>query len=313
MDKENITSSLLCYKQMPVWTKATLPKLFQQQHNTKAGTWAQLHIFKGSLKFALLTEQGDILSSHDFSVQQQPTRIEPQAWHKIVSASDDLECQLSFYCQPEQYFAKKYQLSPTHSEVIAALPYVQASDNHPLTALDVGCGSGRNALYLAQQGFTVDACDVNVQAIDKLKEIIAAEHIQTINATVCDLNQPAQAAAQFTACYDFVYSTVVMMFLQPATIATLIAQMQQATRLHGHNLIVCAMDTADYPVQPDFPFSFKPDELSQYYAGWKIIKYNENVGELHRVDAQGQRIKQRFATLLAQKISDSHPTDPIAG
>jgi Tellurite resistance protein TehB. len=36
--------------------------------------------------------------------------------------------------------------------------------------------------------------------------------------------------------------------------------------------------------------------------GWNIVKYNENVGELHRVDAEGQRIQQHFATLLAQKI-----------
>lgn len=317
MDQENITSSLLCYKQMPRWTKASLPKLFQQQHNTKAGTWARLQVFKGELEFAFLTEQGDTLSSHHFSVSEQPTWIAPQQWHKIVVASDDLECQLSFYCQPEQYFAKKYQLSPTHSEIIAALPYVQASSHHPLTVLDVGCGSGRNALYLAQQGFRVDAFDINEKAIEKLQHIIQAEAIEGLNVAVCDLNQPSQAAAQFSAspdgvAYDFVYSTVVMMFLQPMTIAPLISQMQQVTRPQGYNLIVCAMDTADYPVQPDFPFSFKPDELRQYYAGWNIITYNENVGELHRVDAQGQRIKQRFATLLAQKASDSNLTDPIA-
>lgn len=312
MDQENITSSLLCYKQMPVWTKASLPAMFKQQHNTKAGTWARLHVFNGELEFAFLTEQGDTLSSHHFSVSEQPIWIAPQQWHQIVSASDDLECQLSFYCQPEQYFAKKYQLSPTHSEIIAALPDVQASAQQPPSALDVGCGSGRNALYLAQQGFRVDAFDINEKSIEKLQHIIQAEDIKGLHATVCDLNQPTQAAAQFSACYDFVYSTVVMMFLQPATIAPLIQHMQQATRLHGHNLIVCAMDTADYPVQPDFPFSFKPNELQQYYADWKIIKYNENVGELHRVDAHGQRIKQRFATLLAQKIRASTPTTPIA-
>ena len=53
---------------------------------------------------------------------------------------------------------------------------------------------------------------------------------------------------------------------------------------------------------PDFPFSFKENELHAYYQDWNILKYNENVGELHRVDQHGQRIKQRFATLLAQKI-----------
>lgn len=50
-----------------------------------------------------------------------------------------------------------------------------------------------------------------------------------------------------------------------------------------------------------FSFTFKPDELADYYQDWDIIKYNENPGELHRVDAEGNRIKLRFATLLARK------------
>jgi len=35
------------------------------------------------------------------------------------------------------------------------------------------------------------------------------------------------------------------------------------------------------------------------------VKYNEDVGELHRVDAEGKRIKQQFATLLAQKVAEN--------
>ncbi|MDH0825354.1 tellurite resistance methyltransferase TehB, partial [Acinetobacter johnsonii] len=77
---------------------------------------------------------------------------------------------------------------------------------------------------------------------------------------------------------------------------------QQATKVNGYNLIVCAMDTDDIPVQPDFPFAFKAGELSALYDGWKIVKYNENVGELHRVDEKGERIQQHFATLLAQRV-----------
>jgi tellurite methyltransferase len=32
-----------------------------------------------------------------------------------------------------------------------------------------------------------------------------------------------------------------------------------------------------------------------------LLKYNEEVGELHRTDANGNRIKLRFATMLARK------------
>ncbi|MDM1755219.1 SAM-dependent methyltransferase TehB [Acinetobacter towneri] len=283
---------LICYKKFPIWNYDSIPQGFKKQHNTQVGTWAKLTILKGELHFSMLQESGEVQSEHIFSVENQPPFIEPQVWHKIVSASDDIECQLSFYCLPQDYFVKKYKLSPTHSEILEALPQLNVGK-----ALDVGCGTGRNALYLSQNGFQVDAWDVNPVSIQKLNEIIAAEQISSIQTAVRDFNQDTTITGE----YDFINCIVVMMFLAPETIPPLIQHMQQATKPQGFNLIVCAMDTEDYPVQQDFPFSFKPGELSAYYADWDIVKYNENVGELHRTDADGNRIKQRFATLLARK------------
>lgn len=284
---------LICYKQLPLWAHDSIPQAFQRPHNTKAGTWAKLTILKGELNFAMLSESGEILSEHVFSVSHQPPFIEPEVWHRIVSASQDIECQLSFYCEPEDYFSKKYQITPTHSEILAAMTYLHAGN-----ALDVGCGSGRNSLFLSQHGFDVDAWDINRDSIQKLNEIIQSEQISNIHPLIRDLNQNTNINDR----YDFICCTVVMMFLESETIPQLIKQMQNATKLQGFNLIVCAMDTDDYPVQSDFPFAFKPGELSAYYQDWTLVKYNENVGELHRVDENGNRIKQRFATLLAQKI-----------
>ena len=289
---------LICYKELPVWTAGTVPQGFKNQHNTKVGTWAKLKVYKGELKFAFLDEAGAVQSEHIFSAEQQSPFIEPQAWHKIVSTSDDIECQLQFYCTPQDYFYKKYQLSPTHSELLAAVPYLQGG-----RALDVGCGQGRNALYLSQlsqHNFEVDAWDVNASSLQKLQQIIATEGIENIQVQQRDLN----ADPSITGKYDFICCTVVMMFLEDKTVKPLIAQMQQATEVNGFNLIVCAMDTDDIPVQADFPFAFKEGELSALYEGWNLVKYNENVGELHRVDAEGNRIKQHFATLLAQRVSN---------
>ena len=91
------------------------------------------------------------------------------------------------------------------------------------------------------------------------------------------------------------------MFLEAKTIPGLIANMQRCTKPGGYNLIVAAMDTADYPCTVGFPFAFKEGELRRYYEGWERVKYNEDVGELHRTDANGNRIKLRFATMLARK------------
>lgn len=55
---------LICYKRMPVWTKDSLPKMFQEKHNTKEGTWGKITILQGKLKFYVLTEEGDIISEH---------------------------------------------------------------------------------------------------------------------------------------------------------------------------------------------------------------------------------------------------------
>ncbi|MCL6235953.1 SAM-dependent methyltransferase TehB [Acinetobacter sp. ANC 5579] len=284
---------LICYKQFPVWTQQSIPHGFKQQHNTKAGTWAKLTVLQGEVNFAMLDASGNVLSTHVFSPDLPPPFIEPQAWHKIISASDDVQCQLRFYCLLQDYFSKKYQLTSTHSEVLAAMPYLKGG-----RALDVGCGSGRNALYLSQHGFNVEAWDVNENSLQALRQIIQTEQIENISVQQRDLN----ANPAIEGSYDFICCTVVMMFLQADTIPPLIAQMQQATVPGGYNLIVCAMDTPDIPAQPDFPFTFKEGELSALYEGWNIVKYNENVGELHRVDAEGNRIQQHFATLLAQKI-----------
>ncbi|ATO18926.1 tellurite resistance methyltransferase TehB [Acinetobacter sp. LoGeW2-3] len=289
-----MTQDLVCYKEMPIWTQERIPQGFQHPHNTKAGTWAKLTVLKGELTFAFVDESGEVQSTHIFTPDQQPPMIEPQCWHQIVSASADVECQLKFYCTHQDYFHKKYAISPTHSEILAATPYLTSGH-----ALDVGCGQGRNALYLSQMGYEVDAWDVNTQSLEQLQQIIDVENMQQIHVAQRDLN----ADPSISGSYDFICCTVVMMFLEAKTVPELIAQMQQATKINGYNLIVCAMDTDDIPAQLDFPFAFKPGQLSELYQRWKLIKYNEDIGELHRVDDQGKRIKQHFATMLAQKVS----------
>jgi len=191
----------------------------------------------------------------------------------------------------ENYFTEKYGLTRTHSEVIYS-----AGMMNPGKTLDLGCGNGRNSLYLAANGFDVTAWDKNPAGIDNIERIKAAEGIVNLTAEIKDLN-----SLRFEGEYDFILSTVVMMFLEAQTIPGLIANMQRCTKPGGYNLIVAAMDTPDYPCNVGFPFAFKNGELRHYYEGWELVKYNEDVGELHRTDASGNRIKLRFATMLARK------------
>jgi len=191
----------------------------------------------------------------------------------------------------ENYFTEKYGLTRTHSEVLAAAALVP-----PGKTLDLGCGNGRNSLYLAANGYSVTAWDKNPMSIANIERIKGVEGLDNLEIATVDLN-----ALSFEGEYDFILSTVVMMFLEPQTIPGLIANMQRTTVPGGYNLIIAAMDTDDFPCSVGFPFAFKAGELAEYYSGWEVVKYNEDVGELHRTDANGNRIKLRFATLLARK------------
>ena len=281
---------LIAYKRMPLWTKDTMPEAVQRKHNTKVGTWGKITVLKGKLKFVELTEDGEEVASHVFEAGADNPMAQPQAWHRVEALTDDVEWFLEFYCEPKDYFPKKYNGNPVHSEVLEAMESLS-----PGKALDLGCGQGRNALFLAQHGFEVTAVDQNELALEILQSIVVQEDLE-MTVGLYDIN-----SANLKQSYDLIVSTVVLMFLQADRIPAIIRNMQDQTNPGGYNLIVCAMDTEDYPCQVPFSFTFKEGELADYYKDWELVKYNENPGHLHRRDENGNRIALRFATMLAKK------------
>lgn len=283
---------LIAYKTMPVWTAKTLPAMFQEKHNTKVGTWGQLRVLKGKLKFYELTEEGEVIKEHLFTAESDIPLVEPQAWHRVEAVSEDLECQLSFLCRPADYFSKKYNMTATHSEVKAASEMLS-----PCKVLDLGCGQGRNSLYLSLLGYDVTSWDHNPNSLQFLVETAQKEQLN-IKSALYDIN-----SANIQENYDFIVSTVVFMFLNAQAVPNIIENMQQHTNVGGYNLIVAAMDTADVPCPMPFSFTFKEGELRRYYQGWELVKYQEEMGELHKTDANGNRIKMKFVTMLAKKTA----------
>ena len=225
-------NNLISYKKMPLWTADTLPEPFKKMHNTKVGTWAQLHILKGEITFEFLNEDG-------------------------AGTSDDIKCYLEFFCKKEDYFAKKYGYTKTHSEVLAAQPLIPKG-----RVLDLGSGEGRNSLYLASLGYDVTSLDWNVPSLQKLQEIATQEGL-SLEVEPYDIECADIPGGQ----YDLIVSTVVLMFLHEEVIPDVIENMQSHTASGGYNLIVAAMSTEDAPCPVNFPFTFKEGELLEYYAG----------------------------------------------
>lgn len=287
------TSQLMAYKRMPNWTANDIPKLFLERHNTKEGTWGKLTILKGALTFISLDEEGNETSQLLLDAHFDSPFVEPQAWHKIAPASDDLEFYLTFYCTKEDYISKKYGLGRTHSEVIFSAPYLKETSK----VLDLGSGQGRNSLYLSLLGHDVTSVDTNGQSLVTLEDIASEEDLP-YKIDWYDIN-----TANIQVTYDFILSTVVFMFLDRNQVPSIIANMQGHTAIGGYNLIVCAMDTEAYPCPMPFPFTFKEGELKEYYKDWKFIKYNEDLGHLHKTDSNGNPLEMQFVTMLAKKVN----------
>ncbi|MCW8933848.1 MAG: tellurite resistance methyltransferase TehB [Gammaproteobacteria bacterium] len=179
----------------------------------------------------------------------------------------------------------RYGLNPAHSEVVEACKIIE-----PCKTLDMGSSNGRNALYLGQLGFDVIAVDNNPSAIDMLQKIVSEEGLANIKAQVYDINN-----AGLDVDYGFIACTVTLMFVEPARVDVVIADMQAHTLAGGYNLIVCAMSTEEHPCPANFPFTLGAGQLREAYEGWELIKYNEDLGTMHN----GAQLQ--FATMLARK------------
>jgi len=133
-------------------------------------------------------------------------------------------------------------------------------------ALDLACGAGRNALYLAQQGFSVDAVDIAAVALEKLNHYAdvegVAERVETYNS---DLDTFA-----ITKAYDLV---IMMNFLD----RDLIQRVSQALSSGAIFIVETYMqDSANEKKVTNSDFLLQKEELKTLFQdGFKIVAYDE--------------------------------------
>lgn len=292
-------SELRCYKQTEIDSHGKL-KFFLEKHSTKEGSWGRLTLKTGALDFVFLDGQGNELSRTRVDENSPPFTIPPSAWHKIIPLSEAFHAQLEFYCTPLRYFNKKYGLGTVHGDLVYVYQ-TYLSHLKQASILDVGCGSGRNLLYLASLGHLVRGIDHNSNSLNKIQEIVSNEQLSNVHTQLHDLNQPIEPVLEQ---YDWVLSTVALQFLKPQSVPDLLLKLQESTKVNGYHFLVLPLQSDRYPL-PDF-FTYLPpkDALYQFYqdSGWSIIEYKETVGHLHKCDESGRQISGVFALLLAQKL-----------
>ena len=148
------------------------------------------------------------------------------------------------------------------------------------SVLDMGCGEGRNAVFLAEAGLQVDAIDISEAGIAKLMKIAADRNVE-VNAWI-----ESMTAFQFARNYDLIVCHGVLHLLDRDEWQQLIPRIKQSTNPGGVNVI--AVFTDEIPPSEDMaPFTrglFREGELTEWYVDWQIESSESYVMEDEHLD-----------------------------
>ena len=148
-------------------------------------------------------------------------------------------------------------------------------------ALDVACGAGRNAVWLAERGWDVTACDISLVGLRRTQELVRQRGVRA-HLFCQDLETILLPANRFDLIVCFFY-------LQRELFPIL------KTALRPQGLIVYKTYTLDqqrFPGRPRHEAHFlRPQELLEAFSDFRILFYQETVKD------------RGVAQLIAQKTS----------
>lgn len=146
----------------------------------------------------------------------------------------------------------------------------------PSRILDVGCGEGQNAFYLAQQGYgEVDAFDRSISAIEKCKKRSLATNTK-IHAFVADLKN-----YQWRQSCDWILSFGTFHFVEKTDWKSFILQAKTHTNQGGIHIVQIFTDALPAP-EDISPFSIglaKDGEIRELYRDWEILQFQSYLFE----------------------------------
>jgi len=156
-------------------------------------------------------------------------------------------------------------------------------------ALDLGCGAGRNTIYLAQNGFKVDALDIAQIALDALHVELKNENLlEKVNIKLTDLDK-------FEIQKDSYDLALMCNFLD----RELIQKAKHSLSVNGIFIVETYMiDESNEKKDSNQDYLLKEDELKQIFNdGYEILFYDEYDNEPHEIYQMKKQV------IVAKKIT----------
>ena len=172
----------------------------------------------------------------------------------------------------QKYIDKPRLLNPRAASVVVT---EYAFKGEGLAALDLACGAGRNALYLAEVHYQVDAVDVAEIALDALRE-------DALQRGVAEYVSPVlQDLDSFTPKSDF-YDVIVMNnFLD----RELIKRTKVGLKIGGRYIVETYMvDDSNEKKDSKVSNLLNVGELKEIFRdGFKVLHYDEYENEAYEI------------------------------
>jgi tellurite methyltransferase len=148
--------------------------------------------------------------------------------------------------------------------------------------LDIAMGKGRNAVYLATNGFKVEGVDISEIAVKNACKL-AKEQGVTIRAQVSDLEKDYLVSPDS---YDVI---ICFNYLQRSLITQIKAGLKQGGMVVYETFIVDQIKFGK-PRNPDFLLKY--NELLEMFRDFRCLRYREGIFDNQKA----------IASLLAQKV-----------
>jgi len=171
------------------------------------------------------------------------------------------------------------------------LPHLKKYPAQKSRALDLACGRGGNALFLARQGYDVDAMDISTNVLEKLFDF-AAKNGLALHCIQHDVESEGLPASYYAEYYDVI---VVSYFLYRPLFAEIVNALKPGGLLFYQTWSQVLVDKEKGPTNTQF--RLLRGELLELAKPLVPVFYQEN-GVLGDV-AQGLRNE---AMLVAQKV-----------
>ncbi|HKQ46881.1 MAG TPA: methyltransferase domain-containing protein [Phycisphaerae bacterium] len=171
------------------------------------------------------------------------------------------------------------QLWSPHGIVCEAIEHAKPLWGHVAgrRALDIACGTGRDAIYLATQGLHVDAWDILPDALERCDDLALRNGV--LVQTAC---RDVEAQGQIIApdVFDII---VCVNFLHRPLMPQIAAGVQPGGLVAYETFVEPQRERFGKPARE--AHVLKPGELSTWFVGWEILTHREGPAGPRRIVA----------------------------